>query len=92
MTRYRKKPVIVDAVQWTGDNAAELATFAGKYFDVVDVQDRGDDPDKTAQVFDYLHSMWITMYNDQWVIRGVHGEFYPCDPAVFEQTYEAAGA
>lgn len=90
VTQWRKRPVIVSAIQWTGENAGELRAFAGSYFETVAVEDRAEDPDKTAQVFDVLHCTWVTVYNDQWVIKGLHGEFYPCDPAVFEQTYEPA--
>jgi hypothetical protein len=84
--RYRKKPVEVDAVRWTGDNVAELAAFAGARFDTIDPRDRDDDAD--ASVFDVLHSTWVRVYPGQWVIKGVRGEFYPCAHDVFEQTYE----
>lgn len=88
VTRWRKKPVMVEAVRWTGDNAAELARFTGSQFAVVAPEDRGDNPDITAQVFDVLHSTWVGLYTGQWVIKGVRGEFYPCDDGVLAETYE----
>lgn len=88
--RYRKKPVEVDAVRWTGDNVAELHDFAGAYFDTIDPADRGDDPDNDAQVFDRLHSVWVPFGAGDWVVRGVQNEYYPCKADVFASTYEVA--
>jgi hypothetical protein len=91
--RWRKRPVVVDAVQWTGDNLDEIYEFAGcENFDMLDEQDRAncDDPEATASVFDKLHSTWVLVYTGQWVIRGIKGEFYPCADDVFRETYEPA--
>lgn len=43
----------------------------------------------TAVVYDDLHGTWVNLKTGQWVIRGVQGEFYPCDADVFAATYEA---
>jgi hypothetical protein len=91
----RKKPVEVQAIQWTGGNAGEIFGFTGReYFDVLAAEDRAncDDPEATAAVFDKLHSTWVLVKDGQWLIRGVKGEFYPCDEAVFAETYEPADA
>jgi hypothetical protein len=88
---YRKKPLTVLAVQWTGDNADELRAFAGSKFDVVDPEDRTEDSEITAQVFDELHSTWVGLYTGHHVVMGVRGEFYPIDPAVLAETYDAVG-
>lgn len=88
--RYRKRPVIVDAIQWTGDNADEVTAFSGHRFDVLDPADATDDPDATAQVLDSLHSTWVLVRTGDWIIRGVRGEYYPCRDEVFRETYEAA--
>lgn len=87
--RFRKKPVVVSAVRWTGDNQAELVEFTGRRFETINPLDRGDDDEMTAQVFDVLHSTWVSMRDGDWVIRGVAGEFYPCANDVFRDTYEA---
>lgn len=84
--RYRKKPVEVEAVRWTGQNVEELQAFAGERFEHLDLEDREDDAD--AGIFDVLHSTWVKVYPGQWVIKGVAGEFYPCAHDVFQQTYE----
>lgn len=95
VTRWRKKPVTVDAVQWTGVNLAEVINLTGPTnFDKLSEEDRlnCDDPDATAQVFDKLHSTWVLVFDGQWIIKGVKGEFYPCAPDVFAETYEPAPA
>jgi hypothetical protein len=35
---------------------------------------------------------WLTVSPGDWIIKGVQGEFYPCKPDIFEQTYERVGA
>jgi hypothetical protein len=78
MAKYRKKPVVIEAVQFTGDNWGEIETFVpvGKYND-----------DGTFQIvtLEGEHKCSIGDY----VIKGVKGEFYPCKPDIFEMTYEA---
>jgi hypothetical protein len=81
MTAYRKKPVVIEAVRWTGDN----------YADVVAPFLRGQDhfvsrSDKVA-----IRTLEGTMDADvgDWIIKGVQGEFYPCKPDIFAATYEA---
>lgn len=90
ITRFRKRPVEVEAVQWTGDNEAELAAFAGPHFEAVGPEDRADDPDMTGAVFDMLHSTWVKVHTGQWVVKGVRGEFYPIDETVLAETYDQA--
>jgi hypothetical protein len=92
VTRYRKKPVEVEAVRWTSDNAAELQAFAGQHFDTIDPPDRGDDPDADARIFDVTHSTWLPLHRGEWLIKGVRGEFYPCADDVFQATYERVPA
>ena len=80
--RYRKKPVVIDAVQITTFNDDELLAFLNEH--VVPFEMVGD------------HSLVIhTLEGDMradpqdWIIKGVKGEFYPCKPDIFEATYEA---
>lgn len=89
--RYRKKPLAIEALQWTGNNPGAMYDFAGlsnfEAFGPDDVWD--DDPEATAAVRDDLHGKtWIPMKTGDWVIRGVKGELYPCNGQVFEETYE----
>jgi hypothetical protein len=90
VTCFRKRPVVVEAVRWTGDNAAQVREFAGGLFKAVDPEGRNDDPDITAEVLDKLHSTWVGVKTGQWVVRGVKGEFYPIDQEVLDETYDPA--
>lgn len=93
IVRVRKRPVEVEAIQWTGDNIDAMFEFTGcDKFDLLDEQQRRDcdDPDATAAVFDILHSTWVLVLPGQWIIRGIRGEFYPCADDVFAETYEPA--
>ena len=82
--RFRKKPVVIEAVQFTGVNFAELSAFCGN-----DVQSaRGSEGPNAALE---IHTPEGTMRASvgDWIIRGVQGEFYPCKPEIFAATYEA---
>jgi hypothetical protein len=91
--KFRKRPVVIEAVQWAGDNFADLDRFTGGRFDALGPEERAgcDDPEATAQVFDVLHSTWVLVRTGDWIIRGVQGEFYPCRTDVFDATYEPVG-
>lgn len=82
---YRKKPVVVQAMQYSGSNAKAVQQFVGGAgFALV----HSEDPEITAVVWDKLHSTWVGVKDGQWIIKGVQGEFYPCDDEVFKETYE----
>lgn len=92
--QFRKRPVVVSAIQWTGANEAEIAAFTGGNFMAVDGEDRenSDDPDNTAAVLDSRHSSWIGMGTGDWVVRGPRGEFYAIKDDVLAETYEPVEA
>lgn len=83
---YRKKPVTIEAMQWDGTAAGAtpiidwvLANGAtARYHDA---------PDPTLAI-DTLEGTMLARPQD-YVIRGVAGEFYPCKPDIFEGTYES---
>jgi hypothetical protein len=86
--KFRKKPVVIEAVQWNGANIEELKAWGapvaftsaqGKYTAELVVGTLEDG--STSQV------QHIASLND-YIIRGVAGEFYPCKPAIFANTYE----
>jgi len=78
--KFRKKPVIVEAVQWKGDNLEELKAFVPKEY-------RYNKIHKPMGIITLEGIMTIS--EGDWIIKGVHGEFYPCKPDIFEKTYEA---
>lgn len=100
-TKYRKKPVEVEAIQFDGTNWNEVREWCQQlepegnperkdriWFFPVDDGDGYGDPEVTAEVFDKLHSIWVGVKTGDWILHGVRGEFYPCDDEAFQQTYE----
>lgn len=76
MKKYTKKPVTIEAVQWTG-NLEEIQPFVPSeklYMAGDTLRIRTLEGDHTANVGDYI-------------IKGVKGEFYPCKPDIFALTY-----
>jgi hypothetical protein len=76
--KYRKKPVVVEAIQWTGTNVVELMDFVGTDLTWIE-----GDP-----FVDTLEGDALTISFRDYVIRGIQGEFYPCKPDIFEDSYE----
>lgn len=74
---YRKKPVVIEAVQWTGDNWNELMELGCACSQTKDnkILIPTLEGEMTANISDYI-------------IKGIKGEFYPCKPDIFETTYE----
>lgn len=84
---YRKKPVEVKAVQFTGDNWEEVWEFTSRAcFDKLWDPNQGEDI--IAAVWDKLHDTWVGVKRNNYIIEGVQGEFYPCDQDVFATTYD----
>ena len=82
--KFRKKPVVIEAVQWTGtDESFELIGDLA-YNGTRHVQWIGDKLEIPT-----LEGLMTASLND-WIIKGVSGEIYPCKPDIFEMTYEAA--
>lgn len=88
--KYRKKPVIIDAIQWTGYNPNEIKMFIGDAGEVF-IHDAawlaGVAPPKVEITIHTLEGDMTASVGD-YIINGVHGEFYPCKPDIFEETYE----
>ncbi len=91
--KYRKKPVVIDAVQFNGRNVGEIEVFIGKKLKTRVFSDAAYEAGVAAPLFEIdietLEGVMTATPND-YIIKGVKGEFYPCKPDVFEQTYEKA--
>jgi hypothetical protein len=80
---YIKKPVEIQAVQWTGDNIEEIKEF----------RSLSDHPN-AMYVLTNNEIIFSTREGDMsawigdFIIRGEKGEYYPCKPDIFEATYE----
>jgi hypothetical protein len=101
MPKFRKKPVVIEAMQWDGSNTFAVTTFI-----------EGKEPDLKHPMardawFDYVENtrdsgfLRIFTLEDgpggeakhvaspgDWIIKGVQGEFYPCKPDIFAATYD----
>ena len=85
--KFRKKPVVIEAMQFTGSfpSCDAICAWSGINFPVdLTINGLG-----VREMF--IETLEGKMRVDQkdWVIRGVQGEFYPCKPDIFEATYEA---
>lgn len=83
--KYKKKPVVIEAMKWDGKNIDELTVFSkGQVFledDELVIKTLEDG--KTGK------AKHVASIGD-FIIKGVQGEFYFCKPDIFEQTYEEA--
>lgn len=83
MTSYRKKPVVIEAKQWNGENADEIQTFL---FDGNQHAAHGWVKGQYVEI-GTLEGLMVASIGD-WIIKGVAGEFYPCKPEIFAATYD----
>jgi len=84
VAKFRKMPVVIDAVQFldTGDAIAALSDFMG-----LDLKISYAEPESPTLTVQTLEGPLTARVGD-WIIRGVKGEFYPCKPDIFARTYE----
>lgn len=82
--KYRKKPVIIEAIIWRGLNISEAVAFCGA--EQLDIKGQFPGPLK-------IQTLEGTMEANigDYIIKGVKGEVYPCKPDIFEMTYEEVG-
>lgn len=78
MPMFRKKPVVIEAVQFKG-NFDELESFVG-----------GDANFTNGELVIATLEGALHASDGDWIIKGVKGEFYPCKPDIFAATYEPA--
>ena len=91
MAKYRKRPVVIEAVQYNNLNKSEIESFVGKELKQELESETAYVAGKGRPIFsltiETLEGNHKAMPND-YIIKGVKGEFYPCKPDIFEQTYE----
>lgn len=87
--RFRKKPVVIEALQYTPESREAVIEWCGARY-------RFMDDDGCLQEWTYLGIQTLEgemkACPGDWIIKGVKGEFYPCKPDIFEATYEPVGA
>ena len=86
--KYRKKPVVIDAIQYTGDNTHEVLIFGEGYITGYNrVNPTEANPTGKFCYVETREGLIIGIVGD-WFIKGVEGEFYPCGDEIFKKTYE----
>jgi hypothetical protein len=85
VTRYRKRPVEVEAVQWTGANTDEVRAFLGTDF-LGHMEDAGSG--RLSRVTVATREGSLVAKPGDWLIRGIQGEHYPVADDIFLATYE----
>ena len=87
MAKYRKKPVEVEAVQFTRKNISEVMKFTDYQVEIALYRP------VIGKMTGRIQTLEGHMNLDEkdWIIKGVKGEFYPCKPDIFKKTYEKVG-
>lgn len=97
MAKFRKKPVVIEAVLWTGSNVDEICGFVMTKAELRRrdyIMPTGGIMPGGALIIETLEDIGeghLASPGD-WIIKGVSSEFYPCKPDIFEKTYEAVEA
>lgn len=88
MKKYRKKPMVIEAVQLTVSNGAEVALWCGG---ALSFEEKPSDP---TDVFVHMTIPTlegnISVFKDDWIYKNIKGEFCPMKPDIFEELYELA--
>ena len=91
MNKYRKKPVIIEAVEFVYPVSDELRQFLGQSMGTIKkarhAEAKAELEIYTLEDGELLRAKHIATEGD-FIIKGVQGEFYPCKPDIFKQTYE----
>ena len=81
MPKYTKKPITIEAVQWTGENRTEILNFCTDGY--VSSSNSKFEPELKIQTLEGLMTATVGDY----IIKGIKGEFYPCREDIFLETY-----
>lgn len=90
MAKYRKKPVVIEAIQLNWENWSDICNFLGGIISEENPgrYQEGSNGELMELTIPTIEGNMVAKHND-WIIKGVNGEFYPCKPDIFEKTYEA---
>lgn len=85
MAKYRKKPVEVEAIKFNRTNWKDVLEFTNNTAHSLTIERRING--NATCIIPTLEGQHIANEND-YIIKGVKGEFYPCKPDIFELTYD----
>ncbi|WP_206523127.1 MULTISPECIES: hypothetical protein [unclassified Mesorhizobium] len=97
VSKFRKRPVVIEAIQWTGQNLFDVIAFTDGRPDIRSTH-AGMKWDEYCELVArdglkiYTLEGKMNASPGDWIIRGVQGEFYPCKPDIFEATYQPVSA
>lgn len=82
--QFRKKPVVIEAMQFTPEGMSEIAFWLGDKLKPGGNMEQFENGEIGIHTLEgVMHASW-----GDWIIKGVQGEFYPCKPEIFDQTYD----
>lgn len=93
MAKFRKKPVVIEAIQFTGGNGFQIEQWSKSetggrvVIESPVLEPSEDNPSGHYLQIATLEGVMIGIVGD-YIIKGVKGEFYPCKPDIFAATYE----
>lgn len=79
--KYRKKPIIVEAIQYTDDNLEDILSFTEGFAYFVD--------SICKLLIKTSEGAVVVAEKGDYIVKNSYGEFYSCEPDTFEETYEA---
>jgi hypothetical protein len=85
--KFRKKPVVINAIKYTRDNIHRVMDFVEE----LSGEDNSKNMKYNAEENEYFIITLegnMKMSDGDFLIQGVNGEFYPCKPDIFEKTYD----
>lgn len=90
--KYRKKPIIIEAILYDGTNFDELWNWACPSNDTLKSPIHCGNLEDASEDYNILYVETlegeVRVNPPIWIIKGIKGEFYPCKPDIFEQSYE----
>jgi hypothetical protein len=97
MPKFRKKPVVIEAVQLNYKNWNDVCDLLGSIVSPENpARNTAEYSDTCGEEGPYIELTIPTLEGDHlakhgdWIIKGVKGEFYPCKPDIFTATYDEA--
>ena len=86
--KYRKKPVLIEAIKYTGNNDREIYSWsAGKVYCSPVLERTKDNPTGSYLQIETLAGLVTAIVGD-FILKGVSNEFYPCKSDIFSKTYK----
>jgi len=79
MPKYRKKPIVIEAHQLQLENMWEIGRWMNGKFEWVE--------NEVSMIIPTLEGDMVANQGD-YIIKGIKGEFYPCKPDIFENSYD----